>query len=453
MSLTTRTAEFLRIQGLLRRGAHLVLAASGGGDSTVLGHVLGELRRAWDLQLTFAYVHHALRSEADDEVEFVREFAASCGAVFELLRVDVPAAHGKEGGSVQDVARRLRYEALESLRERIGADAVLTAHHADDQAETLLGRFLRGTGVQGLTGIRPRLGALLRPFLTATRQEIEAWAAEHDLRWMHDASNDSDAYNRNRLRHNVIPAVRAHAPGAWPAVMVDTARLFRSLDDFLTQHIVRLTGECITERGAAVVLAVQALKRYFEFEQLSLLRRALAQLRGSEGTFDEVFSLHQLIDAEPGKRAVLRGGAVAFREKSSIAIELSAPAEKPRRIAPDAECAFDDARFLIERCDHETVRFHRDPSEEFIDLGVTGEEFILRPWDAEDVFRPLGFGAEKGVGSFLADRGIPLRCRLRIPVLEGSRGIVWVCGVRLDTRARMTSDTRDAARIQYIHQT
>ena len=452
MSLVTRTAEFLRVHGVLRRGAHIMLAASGGCDSTVLGHVLGELRREWDLRLTFAYVHHALRSAADMEAAFVREFAESCGAAFDLLSVDVPTVHGMEGGSVQDVARRLRYEALESLRGRIGAEAVLTAHHADDQAETLLGRFLRGSGVQGLSGIRPRLGSLLRPLLPVTRAEIESWAAEHDLRWMHDASNDSDAYARNRLRHHVIPAVRAQAEGAWPSVMNDTARLFQSLDDFLTQHTHRLAEGCITERGPAVVLAVQMLKRYFEFERLSLFRRALAQLRGSEGTFDEVFSLHQLIDAEPGKRAVLRGGAVAFREKSAIAIELSAPTEEPRRLAPDTECAFDAAHFRIARCDRAAIRFHRDPSEEYIDLGATGEEFILRPWDEADVFRPLGFGAEKRVGAFLSDRGIPLRRRRRIPVLEGSCGIVWVCGIRLDERARVTPDTRDAARIAYIHQ-
>jgi len=453
MSLVTRTAEVLRTDGILRRGAHLLLAASGGCDSTVLGHVLGALRRAWDLQLTFVYVHHALRREADAEAVFVRDFATESGASFEMLRVDVPAVHAVEGGSVQDVARRLRYEALESVRARICADAILTAHHADDQAETLLGRFLRGTGVQGLAGIRPRFGRVYRPFLATTRDEIEAWASKHGLRWMQDASNDSDTYDRNRLRHHVIPAVRTHAENAWPSVMTDTARLFQSLDEFLERHISRLADDCISERGTAVVLAVPVLKGYFEFEQLSLLRRALAELRGSGGAFDEVFSLHQLISADPGKRAVLRGGVVAFREKASIVIEASAPPADPRRITVDAECTFDAATFRIERCELSTVSFHANPSEEYIDLDTAGEDFILRPWSAEDVFRPLGFDADKRVGSFLADRGIPLHRRLRIPVLEGPHGIVWICGVRLDERARIRLETERAARIEYLYQT
>jgi tRNA(Ile)-lysidine synthase len=266
---------------------------------------------------------------------------------------------------------------------------------------------------------------------------------------MHDVSNDSDAYDRNRLRHHVIPAVRSYAGAAWPGVMADTARLFQALDAFLAHHVDRLAGECLEEQHDAVVLAVQPLKRYFEFEQLSLLRHALTRLRGSEGMFDEVFSLKHLIDAEPGKRAVLRGGVIAFRESSRIIVRMPATVTEPQCVAPDGRYRHGTAVFTIERCDRAMVRMHRDAAEEYIDLTRTGEEFLLRAWTSEDVFTPLGFGSEKRVGAFLADSGIPWHRRVRIPVLTGREGIVWVCGVRLDEHARIRDESTDIARIRY----
>ncbi|MDT8322880.1 MAG: tRNA lysidine(34) synthetase TilS [Bacteroidota bacterium] len=449
MSLVTRCTEFLRLHGVLERNGTLLVAASGGLDSTVLAVVTADIARRWSLRLVLGYVHHGLRVDADAEVEFVRALAGRLAADVAVRHVDVRSAHARQGGSLQEIARDLRYEALEEMRAEADAAAVLLAHHADDQAETVLAHFLRGSGVRGLAGMPTARGRLLRPLLGETRRELEREATARGLTWRHDASNDSDAYARNALRHNVIPAIRAHAGPAWPGTVVDTARIFRSLDAFLEIHIARLAAEVLQLRGNAAFVAVQPLKGYFEYEQFALLRLALFRLRGSAGTFDEVLSLQHLIDAATGNAAVLRDGFRAFRDRDAIVISRQQARSAPCAVTPGTELSFGTAVFSLQQVTRSDIRFHDDPSEEFIDLERTGSDLTLRAWTDDDIFEPLGSRRATSVGRFLASAGYSARARRDIPVLSGADGIVWVCGVRLDAHAALSGEGGTPARLTY----
>ncbi|MCB2206037.1 tRNA lysidine(34) synthetase TilS [bacterium] len=452
MSLLTRTTEFLRRHDVLAPKRRFVIAVSGGLDSTVLADVMGGIARRWSLELVCAYIHHGLRDDADAEERFVREMAGLLGARFATRRIDVRGVHDVEGGSLQDVARRLRYAVLNDIADEHEADAIMLAHHADDQAETVLAHFLRGSGVRGLAGMSPVRDRLYRPFLTETRAVLETWAEVRGLRWCHDSSNDSDAYSRNALRHHVIPALRAHAGAAWPGVAVDNARLFRSLDGFLEAHIAARAAECIVADAEGLQVAVQPLKGYFEYEQLALLRKAIGMLRGSEGQFDEVFSLLHLIDAEPGKHAVLRGGFRAFREKDAIVFRRPSAVPEATVLEPGMQREFGSARVSLQRCSRHDVSFSRDPNEEYIDLSRCGDRLTLRAWTADDRFTPIGGIGSLRVSGFLTSAGIPAHRRSDIPVLEGKNGLVWVCGVRLDAHAALRDDSGDIALLRFTQQ-
>ncbi len=200
--------------GIARR--HCLVAVSGGVDSVALLHGLVELRARAELDLTVAHVHHGLRGEeADGDEAFVRALAGDLDVAFVQARVE-PAVLRESGPkrarpTLQEAARRLRWEALEALRQRVDADAIVTAHHLDDQAETVLMRLFRGTSPEGLGGMAPvsEDGRRVRPLLDVSRSEIEAWARSRGLRWREDASNESDAYTRNRLRRRWIPGLSA----------------------------------------------------------------------------------------------------------------------------------------------------------------------------------------------------------------------------------------------------
>ena len=180
---------------------HVLVACSGGPDSTAMVHVLHRLREEWGIALTVASVDHGLRLAAQGEVAAVGRFAAELGLPFRALRVSVPS-----GSSVQGRARQVRYQALREAARDVGATTVAVGHTRDDQAETVLGRLLRGASVEGLAGIAPRRGdGVIRPLLDASREEVRSYVHHHRLPTVKDPSNEDARFLRVRIRHELIP--------------------------------------------------------------------------------------------------------------------------------------------------------------------------------------------------------------------------------------------------------
>ena len=208
-AILARVEDFCTREGLLQPGAPLRLAAavSGGADSMALLLLLRQLQPRFGYTLSACHVNHGLRGQSADRDEaFVRAECARLGVplrVFHAAELAVPPAHAGE-----DWARRLRYTAFVQLQGQ-GIDAIATAHTANDQAETLLLRLARGTGLHGAGGIRPRRGCYLRPLLCLSRAETEAVCRAAGQPWVTDETNDTDAYARNRLRHGAVPALRS----------------------------------------------------------------------------------------------------------------------------------------------------------------------------------------------------------------------------------------------------
>ncbi|MCZ7558179.1 MAG: tRNA lysidine(34) synthetase TilS [Bacteroidia bacterium] len=449
-TLLSMCVRALGSQGVLKRGASFVVAASGGMDSTVLCHIMRQAARRWKLRLCFAYIHHGLRTEADGEADFVRQLAERMDAEFRCAHIDVRREMEQSGASLQDVARRLRYDALEKIRSDIGAIAVLTAHHADDQAETLLAHFLRGSGVRGLVGIRPLLGTVARPLLGAARGDVLAYAREHELTWMDDASNAKDTYRRNAIRHHVIPQIEQHVNPGLRHTLGDTAHVFSALDAYLHAQAEALHRRSVTtDAYGDVSLAVPVLKGYFEFERMLLFRVLIAEMRGSEPSFDEVRAVENVLKATAGRfvdlgkecRIIRESDSVVFSRKTSLPAAIAVVPGQRVRYGP----------FILSSQTHAyPPALSAETSREVIDLDRTGREWQLGPWRDEDTFTPFGTAESRRVSDFLASAGYSLRERRRIPVLRGANGIIWICGVRLDAHAALTPHTSTTAIVEYF---
>ncbi len=447
IALPARVTEVLRRHALLQPGGMFILACSGGRDSMVLAHGMIQLARRWKLTIHLAYVHHGLRSEADDESAFVRTHAEAWGMPFHELRIDLSAAVMREGGSLQDLARRLRYDALEVLRASLDAVAILTAHHADDHTETILAHLLRGAGVRGMIGIRERRGHIVRPLLPVDGSALQKWAEMHEVQWMHDRSNDSDAYRRNALRHHVLPPLRLLYPGV-NAVLADTGRVFAALDEYLARDAARL-AEAIRRDEDGESLVLPALKGYFDFERMLLLRVALETLRGNEASFDEINQLLRLHDAPSGKLRHFSDGITAVREGEHIV--LSPPQEPLPEVALRCGDTLRYARqvFASVALERPPAGFEATASVEVIDVQRCGVEWRLRAWRDDDVMHPLGHEHPRRVKDVLSSQGLGRRRAARVPVLEGPHGIIWLCGVRLDRRAALTPASTMTACISF----
>lgn len=460
--IEARVVEFLRTRGLLEAGSaekpgtHFLVAASGGRDSTVLAVVMARIAAAWNARLTLATVHHGLREEADAEVVFVRDLASRLGEGFLERRVDVRGEMSRSGASVQDAARRLRYAALEDMCDEAGASVILTAHHADDQAETLLGHFLRGAGPDGLSGIRPLLGRVARPLLSVSAADIAAFADEQDLAWMEDASNARDDYRRNAIRHHIAPAITGVFGPGWVQALGDSARLHAMLSSHLgaiederARAAITMEGDALLVRESSAVRGI-SLNDSSEFEKLTVCRRALRELHGAAPSLDESFRLLQLMEAAPGASLQLRDGCTALREREGLRLFPAAEPPPASDVQVGAAIRWDAWTLAAEHLGSGHPALSADPYEEIIDLDAAGDRWRLRAWTLEDRFEPFGFGQEKAVGAFLADSGFALAQRRRIPVLEGERGIVWVCGVRLGQHAAIHPGSRRFGRLRFF---
>lgn len=232
VALLPSVEAFADRHGLLRPGERVLAAVSGGPDSVALLHVLLRLARRRSFEVHGAHVDHGLREDSRDDAEFVRRLCAEWGVEVTVVRVDTGAAR-RGGESVQQAARRLRLGALRRIARQQGAVRIALGHHLDDQAETVLLRLLRGAGTTGLAGMRPVRGLFIRPLLAVRRADVEAYVAEHGLRVVHDVTNLSDLYVRNRIRLGLMPLLEDHYNPNVVESLARTAAVLQADDELL----------------------------------------------------------------------------------------------------------------------------------------------------------------------------------------------------------------------------
>lgn len=242
-------SAFLDRQAALVPGALVLCAVSGGRDSMVLLHLLRELAEERGLRLAAAHFNHRLRPTADRDEAFVRDWCRAREIPFTCGRGDAGAFARREGLGVEEAARTLRYAFLEAAARDMGAACVATAHHREDNAETVLLNLLRGTGLRGLGGIPPARGRILRPLLEVGREDIDAYAASCGVPYMEDETNADPAYTRNRLRLEVLPLLEEISPGCGKRIAAAGA-LLREEEEYLQRA---------AERSAAVSYGVDSV--------------------------------------------------------------------------------------------------------------------------------------------------------------------------------------------------
>jgi tRNA(Ile)-lysidine synthase len=350
-------ATFPLDTSLLKPGLRLAVGLSGGADSVALLRLLTGRAAELGIVLHAAHLHHGLRgAEADLDKQFAANLAQSLGIPFHTHQVDTAAESakdqlsGKPAESIEEAARRLRYAWFRELMTSVPLDAVATAHTLDDQAETVLGKFLRGAWTEGLSGIHPVVnfpeGHMLRPLLPATRAQVETYLNNLAQPWREDSSNRDPAYTRNRLRHQLLPELEQWNPRIREH-LANMAELARDEEAYWATEISRLapqlllTGRPIRGGGragsneAAIAIDIVRLASYPAVLQRRLLRHAAANFGVSLG-FDATESLHKLAtEGRSGQRLSLPGPLTAERTARELRLTPQPPPAPPSEKSPE----------------------------------------------------------------------------------------------------------------------
>jgi tRNA(Ile)-lysidine synthase len=460
--LTERVCRTIERHRLLTPGARVVVAASGGADSTALVCLLREIAPRFEVGLAgLAHFNHSLRGTASDEDErFCRDLAERFAVPFVADREDVRAAARRLRTSLEDAGRRLRYGFLERARERLSASHVAVGHTRDDQAETLLLNVFRGAGTRGLGGMPPVRGVFVRPLIGCSHRELVEWLDGQGIAYREDESNSDLGFARNRLRHEVMPAIERAFPGAG-ASLARSAELARSDADYLDALAEAALSGLARRVGGRLVIDSAAFRQVPRALALRVARLAL--LRGCDGRFVGVDHAERLIDLVsgetpgrlvlPGLQADLAGGELVLRARrgrlaagaeispspsgNSFRAALSIPGEAPlgdgRVVSSELRPGRPSSAHLDCRVDASTAVADAG---RFSCLAVR----YRRPGDR---FRPLGMNGHKKLQDFLVDRKVPRGERGGIPlVVDGEDRIVWVAGHAVSEDFRVSEATR-----------
>lgn len=447
MPLSRRVAAFAAERGLLAPGEAVVVGVSGGVDSVTLLHVLLEA----GFRPVAAHVNYGLRgadSEADEAL--VRALCAALG-------VPLHAARRALSGSVQSEARRVRYDLFARVAAEAGATKVATAHHRDDQAETLLLHLFRGAGPRGLAGMpvrRPLAPGspveVVRPLLFASRSEIEAYAREHGLRWREDASNAEGTYRRTALRRDVLPAIEEVFGEEVRARLAHTAELLRAfLDSGAALTAGGALDEVLGDLDGPPALSVAALRAMPEVQRrgvlLDALRRFAPDAPRSAATVSEI---EALLDAQPGRR-VAWPSLTVWRDREHLVFEPDedADAEPFETSVVPGLTETPLGTLDVELLPEPPRAFDPSPRVEVVDADRLDFPLVLRPWRSGEAFRPLGLVGEKKVSDLLTERKVPPQERAQQLVLLSGGTVVWAVGHRLGEAFRVGPGTRRAARL------
>ncbi|UCD29777.1 MAG: tRNA lysidine(34) synthetase TilS [Planctomycetota bacterium] len=480
--LETRLVQVISEEQLLGPDESVMVAVSGGADSVALLHLLYAVnqRLGWSLKLHVAHLNHQLRGRAaDGDAAFVERLAKSLRLPYTIESVDTAGRSKAEGISIEQAGRLFRLELYERVCLKQGIKTVAVAHHAEDNAETVLHRIIRGTGVRGLVGIRPcrpiREGSdirLIRPMLWFRRAEIEKYLQDRDITFCHDASNDSDEYTRNRIRNEVLPLLRERFNPQVTEALLRLSDQARGLDRYLSETGERmLESLIIAHDDRQLVLHCPSLTRKPRVIQTQLIRQAIIRMGVGEGelTYGHLNTVADLAAGHEGSKAIdLPGGLRVNRRYLRLVFERSTKQAIGSWSTHEIRVAMEGTTLLPDRsveiildimpADEATISAHltqvgsRSPNktsdEEWLDADQVHPPLIARSRRPGDRFFPLGMSGMKKLSDFFIDEKIGADQREGAIVLCDQLGPIWIVPFRIDERVRLRRATKRILRVR-----
>jgi tRNA(Ile)-lysidine synthase len=432
--------KYVEENRLFNKNNKILLAVSGGMDSMAMSHLF--LRGGYNIGI--AHCNYCLRGEeSDGDEEFVRKFADDNKIQFYSIRFDTKVYARKNGSSVQMAARKLRYDWFEKLRKEFYWDLTAVGHNMNDNIETLLINLTRGTGLAGLTGIKPASNQIVRPLLFASRQNINDYCKLNSLAFREDKSNLETKYTRNKIRHLIIPVLK-EINSSVESTINEVSHRLSEINEILTFYIDNLRDQLAVINETSVSFRISGLKDHMKN------RTVIFELFKPFGiTSHTAEDLIKVIGGNPGGQVFTRTHRIirdrdqliitAVDKNPEIFIEIS-------EISDLAECQFIKSAEILKAGPGFKISKERNIAE--LDFDLVTFPMCIRTWRSGDYFFPLGMNNKKKLSDYFIDRKYSIDRKEKSLLLESGGMIAWIIGERIDDRFKVKQTTSTVLRVE-----
>jgi tRNA(Ile)-lysidine synthase len=427
--------SFINKHNLIQPSQKVLLAVSGGMDSVVMCDLFSKAK----INFVIAHCNFGLRGEESNEDEmFVKKLSIKYKVPFMVTTFQTADFAETEKISIQMAARILRYEWFEKIRKEQNCDYIATAHHQNDVLETVLLNLTKGTGIAGLHGIRIKNGHIIRPLLFAEKETIFDYVVENQIIWREDSSNESNKYQRNLIRNEVVPLLKQINPNLENTIQHTVERI-AAVEDIFEQEIEMLRKQITWADAQAVFVNYKAIQTLSQpVIKLSEL------LKPYHFTYQQSQDIFEAFDKESGK-TFLSPTHTLVKDRTELVITQKSLQSFVSQVieAGNGQLAVGNQQLFIGESFERTEDFVVPTARKIACLDADKVRFPLqlRKWKEGDWFCPLGMNKKKLISDFLIDQKVPLNLKKDVYLLTSNGSIVWVMGMRIDDRFKVTDKT------------
>lgn len=455
-----KVRETINKHNLIEKGDRIVLGLSGGPDSVCLLHVLKQLEQEMDISVYAAHLNHQIRGiEAQKDVMYISELCDSLGVRFFVKSIDVPKYCKENGLSLEDGARRLRYEMFYEIKDKIKANKIAVGHNLNDQAETILMRIMRGTGLQGLKGIEHSRDIIIRPLLDTDRKDIENYCEANNLNPRIDSTNLESIYTRNKIRLELIPYMKDNFN---PNIIESLVRMSSTLKDdgnFIEEQAIDKYKELAQKDKENIKFNVYNLSKVHISIKNRILRKAISEILG-DTNFIEQKHLEDVIgmlsEDKIDKQINLPRGIIVYRTKNDIIVTNKAivneEIEFNYNIPNNGFIKIKELNVLVESKIISIDRFRSMKIDKFskaFDIDKIEGGIVVRSRMPGDKIKVSGLGGSKKIKDLFIDLKIPKEERCKVPIISDEKGILCVGDYRLSDEYKVDSNTKEVLKITF----